>query len=90
MHAADAVEKGYRKIVIRTVDTDVLVLATAAYNHLHSQDGTVELWVAFGSGTHLRYIAAHEIAISLGEDRSLSLPFFHAFTGLYIFVNLIK
>ena len=29
LHAADAVQEGYRKIVLRTVDTDVLVLAIA-------------------------------------------------------------
>ena len=55
LHVTDAIEKGYHRIVIHTVDTDVLVLvlATAAYHHLHSQ----------GSGTHLRYIAAHEIQV---------------------------
>ena len=29
LHAADAIQEGYRKIVLRTVDTDVLVLAIA-------------------------------------------------------------
>ena len=29
LHAADAVQEGYRKIVVRTVDTNVLVLAIA-------------------------------------------------------------
>ena len=29
LHAANAVQEGYRKIVLRTVDTDVLVLAIA-------------------------------------------------------------
>ena len=29
LHAADAVQEGYSKIVLRTVDTDVLVLAMA-------------------------------------------------------------
>ncbi len=30
VHVADAVNKGYKKIIIRTVDTDVVVLAVAA------------------------------------------------------------
>ena len=81
LHLVDAVEEGYHKIVIRTVDTDVLVLATAAYYNLQTDESTLELWVAFGTGTHLRYIAAHEIAMALGKERSFALPFFHAFTG---------
>ena len=40
-----------------------------------------ELWIAFGVRKHYRYIAAHQIAEALGEHRSRSLLFFHAFTG---------
>ena len=38
-----------------------------------------EIWVAFGTGTHMRYIPAHNIAKELGYKKSLSLPMFHAF-----------
>ena len=40
-----------------------------------------EIWVAFGTGKHLRYIPAHDIAKELGCEKALSLPMFHAFTG---------
>ena len=40
-----------------------------------------QLWVAFGTGKHLRYIPAHEIATSLGAEKAQALPMFHAFTG---------
>jgi len=63
----------------RTVDTDVLVLAIALARSLQEQQA--ELWVAMGTGSHLRYIAAHEISHSLGSEMSKSLPVFHAFTG---------
>ena len=43
--------------------------------------GECEIWLAFGTGDHFRYIAAHDIATSLGPQRSLALPIFHAFTG---------
>ena len=78
LHAADAVQEGHRKIVLRTVDTDFLVLAIALAGRL--QETQVELWVAMGTGSHLRYIAAHEISNSLGSEMSKSLPVFHAFT----------
>ena len=40
VHVADAVDKGHNSIMIRTVDTDVVVLAVAAVHTL----GIKELW----------------------------------------------
>lgn len=80
LHLADAVQEGYRNILVRTVDTDVLVLVIAVFHMLQGEE-TLKLWVSFGTGRHHRYIAAHEIASSLGPLRSKALPFFHAFTG---------
>ncbi|KAK3749394.1 hypothetical protein QZH41_004867 [Actinostola sp. cb2023] len=80
LHAADAVQCGYTKILLRTVDTDVLVLAVACVDKLQQRDG-IELWVAFGTGVHFRCIAAHEIARRLNPQVSSALPVFHAFTG---------
>ncbi len=34
LHAADAVQKGFRKVCIRTVDTDVVVLAVAMFDRI--------------------------------------------------------
>ncbi|KAK4329207.1 hypothetical protein Pmani_000435 [Petrolisthes manimaculis] len=46
LHVQDAVIQGYTKVSIRTVDTDVVVLAVAVAEHLVID----ELWVAFGTG----------------------------------------
>ena len=56
---------------------DSVVLAVAAPSELEMQ----ELWVAFETGQHFRYIAAHQIAASLGTEESQALPLFHAYTG---------
>lgn len=77
LHVADAVREGHTKITVRTVDTDVLVLAIATAHNL----SVPELWVAFGTGKNFRYLAAHEMSIALGPDRCYSLPIFHALTG---------
>jgi len=77
LHVADALEKGYRKVMIRTVDTDVLILAVYAASFATD----AEIWLAFGVGKNLRYIPAHQIAKEMGEERSRALPMFHAFTG---------
>jgi hypothetical protein len=53
LHAAEMVKAGHRRILIRTVDTDVVILAIAFYYQLSCD----ELWIAFGTGKHLRYIS---------------------------------
>ena len=37
--------------------------------------------MAFGTGKNYRMISAHGIYAALGEEKSLALPMFHAFTG---------
>ena len=70
-------KQGYNKVSIRTVDTDVVVLAVASAQRLN----IAELWIAFGAGKKFRYLPAHEMADALGPDRYVALPMFHAFTG---------
>lgn len=77
LHVANIAQSGHTRIMIRTVDTDVVVLATACFQHIRC----AELWIAFGTGQHLRYLAIHDLAASMGPDRTTALLFFHAFTG---------
>jgi hypothetical protein len=77
LHAAEMVKAGYSRILIRTVDTDVVVFTIAFYRKLACD----QLWIAFGAGQHLRYISIHDMASALGPQRSLAMPFFHAITG---------
>ena len=77
VHYVDALKRGHRKIMIRTVDTDVVVLSIAAFA-LHPAD---ELWIAFGTGAHYRFLPVHHYATTLGPLKSRALPYFHAFTG---------
>ena len=50
LHMADAVNKGFKRILLRTEDTDVVVLSVAAATKLHVH--IEELWIAFGKGIH--------------------------------------
>jgi len=78
LHVAHAAHHSHRKIMIRTVDTDVVVLAV----HIaHSLGPENELWLAFGTGKNLKHLAAHEIASGLGPEKAQALPMFHALTG---------
>jgi len=77
LHAHNAAQNGFRVVVIKTVDTDVVVLALANYCHIPS----TELWVAFGTGANFRYIPVHKVAAALGHDKCAALPAFHSITG---------
>jgi len=77
LHAADGVRQGYKRILLRTVDTDVVVLAISVANKL----GCERLTVAFGTGNAVRYLDATAMAHVLGNNKCKALPAFHALTG---------
>ena len=55
--------------MLRTVDTDVLVLAIAFAGILQEQQvQQVEVWIAMGTGSHFRCIAAHKTSNNLGSE----------------------
>ena len=77
VHVADAVQKGLTKVLLRTVDTDVVVIAIAVSQPLNIS----ELWIALGVGKNMRFLLVHEIASSLGPEKSKALSMFHSSTG---------
>ena len=77
VHINDMAMNGYKKIMIRTVDTDVVVIAIAKFVEM----GLEEMWIAFGTGKSYRQIKIHDIVNRIGEEKSVALTFFHAFTG---------
>ena len=80
LHVKDAMISGYKDTIIRTVDTDVVVLAVAYFQDL---ENIGNLWSAFGTGKDFRYIRVpvHELARSIGPDMANGLPFFHSLSG---------
>ena len=74
---ADAVLRGNRRVSIRTVDTNLLVLAVASFDKIKPD----ELWVILGTGAHLGSIAIHELIAKMDSRYCNSLPILHAFTG---------
>ena len=73
LHVAHAAKHDHHHILVRTVDTDVVVLALMVAETLPADN---EVWIAFGSGKHLRYLAAHQMAACLGSTKSLAIPVF--------------
>ena len=74
VHASDGAEHGMNKILLRTVDTDVVVIGISMAQNI----GCDCLRFAFGTGTTFRYIDA--TAQALGDAKCGGLPPFHALT----------
>ena len=74
---ADAVLKGCKKVPVRTVDTDVLVIAVALYDKIKAD----ELWVSFGKASSLRYVPVHKLCSTMDPRKCTTLSIFHALTG---------
>ena len=65
--------------MLKANDTDDLVTAVAAFSQLQTI-GLHEMWLAFGQGQNIKWIAVHELQTTLGLEKSSGILFFHAFT----------
>ena len=77
LHAKDLALRGISKVKTHTIDTDILVIATAHFSSL----GVDEFWVDFGTGKDREFYPVHELYKKMGEEKAKSLLFFHAFTS---------
>ena len=66
--------QGLHRVLIYTVDTDVVFLAISAVTELNY----LNLSIAFGTGTHFRYLNMNNLANSISHDNANVLPMFHA------------
>ena len=82
VHILHAIQDNKAKsVLVRTVDTDVLVILIGKFQHLRVIQRNLDLWVGFGTGRNFSFISINTICAGLGEARSRSLPVFHALTG---------
>ena len=63
--------------MVRTVDTDVVVIAVTKFQYI----SLTELWIEFGVGKHLKYLPVHNISCNIGTEKSQALLAFHTFLG---------
>ena len=77
LHLAHASSQGHERAYVRTVDSDVVVLAIAFFDQLHIS----KLCIGFGTAKNYRDIPVHDIHSRLGPTMSPSLPLLHALSG---------
>ena len=61
-HLYDAVKKGATKILVRPVNTDILVILIGLLSNLPPD---TEIWIAFGTEKSFKY---YSINVSLGPE----------------------
>ena len=66
-------------VVIKTVDTDVLVILIACRHYAAHLESNV--YTYFGTGNNIGFYDINAITLMLGEKTVHALPFVHAFSG---------
>ena len=64
---------------MRTVDTDVVIILLGKFSLLHKINSDAAIWVALGTGRNFKYLQINTVSRSLGEEKSLAMPYFHSF-----------
>ena len=67
-HGISQAKRGYQHIVIRTVDTDVLILLIPN-SHLFIEGGVVSALVQFGVGHNVRFYDIFELRVKIGTTK---------------------
>ena len=67
--------------MIRTVDTDVIIILMRQFYSFCELNPSADIWVAFGIGKQFRYYHINVICEEPRRYKSISLPSFHVFTG---------
>ena len=77
VHAKNMAETGHRKVMMKTVDTVVIIIAIAVSHELLLKG----LWKEFRTGKDLRWFPIHKYASHLGEQICSGILLWYAFTG---------
>lgn len=81
VYAKAAFRDGYSTVVIRTVDTDVLVLATYHLNNVISDNGQCNLLMLMGMGKHKQFISVNNLVNNMPSLLLSSLLALHTISG---------
>ena len=81
VHVIDSLNAGCSTCLVRTVDTDVVVILIGMFHHLLTLNLSAKIWLAFGTGKNFAYFDINSISSALGKQKSLALPVFHSFIG---------
>ena len=83
VHTNDIMESGNnaKSIIIRTNDTDVVVLFLSFFEQFLQFNSQADIWIDFGLGEHRKLVSIKHSYDMMGDSICFALPFFHAFSG---------
>ena len=81
LHVHNDLKEGATTGLVRTVDSDVVVILVGIFHDLVQYYPGMQFWVDFGTGKQFRYYHVNSICQELGDDKARALPFFHGFCG---------
>ena len=81
IHVLDALDEGNNTIQIRTVDTDVVIIAIGKFHDIFARYPDFDLWIKFGTGVSQKMLHINSLCDRIEKPVARGLPFFHAFTG---------
>ena len=83
VHVWHTLEQGASRVLVHTVDTDVIVILAGVFYDLGLVviQHLADIWVAFGMGKKYRFYHINQLCKSLIEAKSQALPLFHAYSG---------
>ena len=76
LHLKDYSATGHRKVSLKTVDTDIVVITITLFYKLDLE----ELWIKFGTGVNLEWLPIQEYAENLRKSICQAMPLWFAFT----------
>ena len=80
-HISDMISKCYSKIVVHTVDSNVVVVLLGFMSEFMAANPSVEITVDFKTSSGSKHVSINSIYSNLGSNICSGLPFFHSFTG---------
>ena len=82
VHLASMLNNQISEIIVRTGDTDFIIIIWGFMSQFLFRNESTEIWVDFGTGHSRRVLGPNKIYKHVGESKCLALPFFHySFTG---------
>ena len=81
LHVVNCMENGAKTVMVRSVDTDVVVILIGMFYHLIDRYPGVSIWVAFGTGRSFKHFHINTACTTLGRNKCEAMLTFHAFTG---------
>ena len=81
VHLLHSVQMGNKKIFVKTVDTDMIVILLGNFEEISELCPDIDLWIAFGVSKYFALYSINAIYQETGVNTAQALPVFHAFSG---------